>query len=177
MAAADASIKVQRKRGPKPKGSAAQSRALREIAAELNNMAQLLDTRTIDDLTLNPADMQKNFSDLFSSSKIFRAYNYIILEYDTRMTRPNHLPPELFGEPGWDMMLFLYIQQVRGELVLVTRLCRASGVPPTTALRYIDTLESHGLIEKSKSEADSRRVYVQLAAGAFETLTEMFDRS
>lgn len=177
MAAADASIKVQRKRGPKPKGSAAQSRALREIAAELNNMAQLLDTRTIDDLKLNPADMQKNFSDLFSSSRTFRAYNHIILEYENRKARPDRLPPELFGEPGWDMLLFLYIQQVRGEFVLVTRLCNASGVPPTTALRYIDTLQSHGLIEKSKSEADSRLVYVQLAAGAFETLTEMFDRA
>jgi len=177
MAAADAPIKVQRKRGPKPKGSAAQSRALREIAAELNNMAQLLDTRTIDDLTLNPADMQKNFGDHFSSSRIFRAYSYITLEYDTRMARPNHLPRELFGEPGWDMLLFLFIQQVRGELVLVTRLCNASGVPPTTALRYIDILASHGLIEKSKSETDSRRVYVQLAASAFETLTEMFDRA
>ena len=177
MAAADASIKVQRKRGPKPKGSAAQSRSLREIAAELNNMAHLLDVRTIDDLTLNPADMHKNFSELFSSSTIFRAYHYVTLEYDTRMARTNHLPPELFGEPGWDMMLFLYIQQVRGEHVLVTRLCRASGVPPTTALRYIDILGSHGLIEKSKSEADSRVVYVHLATGAFETLTEMFDRS
>jgi len=176
MAAGNAPIPEQRKRGPKPKGQAAQSRKLRDIAVEMNSMATLLDSRTTEDLTFNPAIMQQNFSNLFSSSKVFRAYNYVVIEYENRRARQQRLPPDLFGEPGWDMLLYLYIQQVKAEPVTVTPLCMASGVPHTTALRYIDSLQAHALIEKRRSDTDARAAFVQLSPDAFETLTDMFDR-
>jgi len=163
MAAGNAPIPEQRKRGPKPKGQAAQSRKLRDIAVEMNSMATLLDSRTTEDLTFNP-------------SKVFRAYNYVVIEYENRRARQQRLPPDLFGEPGWDMLLYLYIQQVKAEPVTVTPLCMASGVPHTTALRYIDSLQAHALIEKRRSDTDARAAFVQLSPDAFETLTDMFDR-
>ena len=42
--------------------------------------------------------------------------------------------------------------------VSVTSLCIASGVPPTTALRWIAQMSEAGLLERVEDEADRRRV-------------------
>ena len=65
---------------------------------------------------------------------------------ESRRARANTLPPHLLGEPGWDMLLDLFIAERRGRASVVKSVCLASGVPYTTAWRWLRVLEREGLV-------------------------------
>ncbi|MBV1691256.1 MarR family winged helix-turn-helix transcriptional regulator [Novosphingobium sp. G106] len=67
------------------------------------------------------------------------------------------------GEPGWDVLLDLYLGELLGRKTSVTSACIASGVPPTTALRYVNALCDAGRIERDRDENDARRCWLKLA--------------
>lgn len=69
----------------------------------------------------------------------------------------------LLGEPGWDILLDLYVRQESHDPVSIKSACIASGVPPTTALRWINVLEQAGLVEREKDASDARRSFVHLS--------------
>lgn len=68
----------------------------------------------------------------------------------------------LFGEPGWDILLDLYIAEGRRTEVQVSSVCLDAGVPSTTILRWIARLEQEGLLYRIADNADARRRYVRL---------------
>jgi DNA-binding MarR family transcriptional regulator len=82
--------------------------------------------------------------------------------YRIRRTRSRILPADLFAEPAWDMLLDLFIQRSNGQRVTVTSLCIASGVPPTTALRWISGLIESDLVARFESEQDRRKAFIVL---------------
>ncbi|WP_324741837.1 hypothetical protein U8326_01105 [Tsuneonella sp. CC-YZS046] len=90
--------------------------------------------------------------------------------YRVRRLRDGQLPPDLFGEPAWDMLLDLYINTRRGRLVSITSLCIASAVPATTALRHISLLEERGLLQKIPAKHDRRVSYVELTEHAYQAM-------
>lgn len=79
-----------------------------------------------------------------------------------RQKRRAFLPDGLLGEPAWDMLLDLFMQFAGGAKVSTTSLCHASGVPSTTALRYIQLLEEGALVKRSHSVFDKRVTFVEL---------------
>lgn len=83
-------------------------------------------------------------------------------EYRSRRRRNELFDPKFFGEPAWDMLLDLFINRARGQTVATTSLCIASGVPPTTALRWIGVMEEKGLVHRFFCERDQRLHYVEL---------------
>ncbi|MCH7628884.1 MULTISPECIES: winged helix DNA-binding protein [Novosphingobium] len=68
----------------------------------------------------------------------------------------------LFGEPGWDILLDLYIARHRGTELQVSSVCIEAGVPSTTILRWIARLERDGLVYRANDRGDARRRYVRL---------------
>lgn len=68
----------------------------------------------------------------------------------------------LFGEPGWDILLDLYIAERRRIEIQVSSVCLDAGVPSTTILRWIARLEADGLIYRVNDLADARRRFVRL---------------
>jgi len=80
-----------------------------------------------------------------------------------RRLRGRFLRPQLFADPAWDMLLELYGDSLNGARVSVSGLCYASGVPPTTALRWIQTLVSQDLVVKTDDPLDARRVLMELS--------------
>jgi len=58
--------------------------------------------------------------------------------------------------------------------VSVTSLCIASGVPDTTALRWISVMIDEGLFERVNDETDKRRVFIELTAKANRAVTQYF---
>lgn len=70
---------------------------------------------------------------------------------------------DLFGEPGWDMLLALYGLPNRGIILGVTSLSHAANVPPTTGLRWQKLLLSEGLIERGPPVNDSRLMLLRLS--------------
>lgn len=74
--------------------------------------------------------------------------------YAMRRARDRHMPDGLASEPAWDMLLALYSEEP--AKLPVSSLCYSSGVPMTTALRWIGVLESQGLVKRSRHERDAR---------------------
>ena len=72
----------------------------------------------------------------------------------------------LFADPAWDMLLALFVADEEREPLSVSQLCAASGVPHTTALRWIESLARAGLIVRAADPGDARRTLISLHAGA-----------
>jgi DNA-binding MarR family transcriptional regulator len=81
---------------------------------------------------------------------------------------------DLFADPAWDMLLDLTAARVEHVRVSVTSLCIASGVPPTTALRWISQMTDAGLLERIEDETDRRRAFIQLTDKAVEAMSRYF---
>lgn len=77
--------------------------------------------------------------------------------------RERYLPPELLGEPAWQMLLELFVQFAGGAKVSTKSLSVISGIPDTSALRLIDKLEEAGLIKRTSSHTDKRVTLVELS--------------
>lgn len=82
---------------------------------------------------------------------------------------------DLFGEPVWDMLLDLYLSKYRGKRVSVSSLCIASGVPTTTALRWINIMIDNGIAIRVNDCTDKRRVFVELSSQAENALASLLD--
>ncbi|MEM1195873.1 MAG: winged helix DNA-binding protein [Pseudomonadota bacterium] len=85
--------------------------------------------------------------------------------------------PELFGEPGWDILLDLYIAQAEQKPVSVSSACIGSASPPTTGLRWLGVLADQGLVERKHDPEDQRRVLVRLTDKALEAMDAYFSSS
>ena len=81
-----------------------------------------------------------------------------------RRARERIVGSDLFADPAWDLLLVLYAASLSQRRVSVSDLSVASLVPATTSLRWLDKLESVGLIERIDDPLDSRRVWVEISA-------------
>ena len=63
-------------------------------------------------------------------------------------------------------MLELLLARIERRPMAVSKLCHASGVPQTTALRWIATLVARGLVERSADPGNGRRILVDLSDAA-----------
>ena len=86
------------------------------------------------------------------------ARNWLKRQY----ARSKYLPKSLLRDPGWNMLIDLYVQEREGRTVSISSACVASGGAMTTALRWITTLEEHGLILRTSDTNDGRRNFIGL---------------
>jgi DNA-binding MarR family transcriptional regulator len=91
-----------------------------------------------------------------------------------RQLRAKFFDPELFADPAWDILLDLTAARAEHTRVSVTSLCIASGVPPTTALRWIGQMTGTGLLERVEDESDRRRAFIALSDGAADAMARYF---
>lgn len=91
-----------------------------------------------------------------------------------RRTRAKFLDGDLFADPAWDMLLDLTAARVEYMRVSVTSLCIASGVPPTTALRWINQMVDVGLLDRVEDDADRRRAFIELSDKAADAMARYF---
>jgi DNA-binding transcriptional ArsR family regulator len=91
-----------------------------------------------------------------------------------RQLRARYFDGALFADPAWDMLLDLTAARVEQTRVSVTSLCIASGVPPTTALRWIGQLTEAGLLERVEDDIDRRRVFITLSDRAADAMARYF---
>jgi DNA-binding MarR family transcriptional regulator len=91
-----------------------------------------------------------------------------------RSVRTKFFKAELFADPAWDMLLDLYRAELEQYRVSITSLCTASGVPTSTALRWLRALEQEGLITRRQDPLDGRRTFVALTSAAVEAMNAYF---
>ena len=91
-----------------------------------------------------------------------------------RQLRARFFEGDLFADPAWDMLLDLTAARAEHTRVSITSLCIASGVPPTTALRWIGQMTEAGLLERVEDETDRRRAFVTLTDKASDAMARYF---
>ncbi len=91
-----------------------------------------------------------------------------------RQLRSRFFDADLFADPAWDMLLDLTAARVEHTRVSVTSLCIASGVPPTTALRWITQMTEAGLFQRHEDDSDRRRAFIALTDKAAEAMARYF---
>ena len=91
-----------------------------------------------------------------------------------RQQRARFFDAELFADPAWDMLLDLAAARAEHKRVSVTSLCIASGVPPTTALRWISQMTRAGLFERVEDTLDRRRAFIALTEKAADGMGRYF---
>lgn len=69
---------------------------------------------------------------------------------------------DLLGEPGWDILLDLFIGELEGTRIQVSSVCLDAGVPSTTILRWLARLEREELVYRAADNIDGRRRFVRL---------------
>lgn len=77
-----------------------------------------------------------------------------------RRARDQQIPSGIVGEPAWDMLLALYIEDPAG--LPISSICYASGVPSSTGLRWIAALTKKGLVDREPHQRDRRVTLVSL---------------
>lgn len=80
--------------------------------------------------------------------------------------RYKYLPRSIFRDPAWNMLIDMYVQEREGRAVATTSACAASGAPPSTALRWISSLEQAALISRISDAHDGRRTFLRLTPKA-----------
>jgi hypothetical protein len=91
-----------------------------------------------------------------------------------RYLRGKFFDASMFADPAWDILLDLTAARGEHVRVSVTSLCIASGVPPTTALRWIGQMVDTGLLERVEDEADRRRAFIVLSDKAADAMARYF---
>ena len=91
-----------------------------------------------------------------------------------RQQRARFFDGDLFADPAWDMLLDLTAARAEHTRVSVTSLCIASGVPPTTALRWIGQMTEAGLLQRIEDETDRRRAFITLTDKAADAMARYF---
>lgn len=93
---------------------------------------------------------------------------------ELRARRCRFFGDALFGEPAWEMLLELYDAKSRGRRESVSSLCFASGVPQTTALRWVSRLECDGWLTRSPDPKDARRFFVEATDKTITAMNQLF---
>jgi DNA-binding MarR family transcriptional regulator len=91
-----------------------------------------------------------------------------------RQQRARFFDAGLFADPAWDMLLDLTAARGEGARVSVTSLCIASGVPCTTALRWIGQMTESGLLRRIEDKSDRRRAFIDLTDKAADAVARYF---
>lgn len=91
-----------------------------------------------------------------------------------RQLRARFFDGDLFADPAWDMLLDLTAARAEHARVSVTSLCIASGVPPTTALRWIGQMTEAGLLQRVEDETDRRRAFITLSDHTADAMSRYF---
>jgi hypothetical protein len=91
-----------------------------------------------------------------------------------RRLRSRYFDEGMFADPAWDMLLDLLQAEISQLRVPVSSLCIAASVPATTALRWLKMMTQQGIFLRRADPHDGRRVFVELAPAASQSLRRYF---
>ena len=108
----------------------------------------------------------------FSSADGEKTVLQIIL---ARRARARVFGAELFSDPGWDVLLSLFVARLRQQKVTFEQLGRDVALSANLAARWINTLNKHGLVRLRSDHGDNRRISVELSAKGAEAMREWLE--
>ncbi len=96
--------------------------------------------------------------------------------YAERRQRDALFPPDLFGEPAWDLLLAMFTAREQGQAMILCRAYKAAGVSDTTGRRLLDRMEEEGLITRRRAPRSRKMRIVELTDFAVERLIDYLAR-
>jgi hypothetical protein len=90
--------------------------------------------------------------------------------YAQRRARDQFFPAKLFGEPGWDLLLALFIALADGREPGLAEASRAAGGGATAGRSLVATMEEAGLVARMPAEDGRKRGAVRLTENGVERL-------
>ena len=122
----------------------------------------------------DPRPTDEPSSRQIASSLFHNATALVTYIREARKLRNEFFDPDLFGEPGWDILLDLYRAELGQERLAISSIGLSSGTAPTTTIRWLNTLESKGLIRREPDPLDARRIFASLTGETVRVLDAMF---
>ncbi|HMO74738.1 MAG TPA: MarR family transcriptional regulator [Sphingopyxis sp.] len=98
----------------------------------------------------------------------------IAFSIQMRRTRKSHFGSNQLSGPTWDMMLDLMLARSAGRELSASDLAAGAGVPLSSGMRMIATLEQLGLAERFTDARDRRRSIVRLTDRGCESMASYF---
>lgn len=97
--------------------------------------------------------------------------------YGLRRSRGSFFPADLFAEPGWDLLLDLYIARREGGIVTTTAASVAACVPYSTGYKWIEKMADQGILYLSRSPSDKRLTLVALTDAAVQQMDDLLSHA
>ncbi|NML95690.1 winged helix DNA-binding protein [Novosphingobium sp. TW-4] len=79
-----------------------------------------------------------------------------------RAERRQILGPDLATESAWDILLALYCEWAQGKRLSATDVGHVTGMPSTSALRWLGIFVAKGVIVREDDPNDKRRTWINL---------------
>jgi DNA-binding MarR family transcriptional regulator len=98
-------------------------------------------------------------------------------EFENRRRRPGIFGRDMFGEPAWDMLLVLYIQDASGPRQTVGSLIKYSGTSASSAKRWIASLSERGFVKRVPHPTDARTWFVELTDKGRQCVNKFFSET
>lgn len=138
------------------------------VPSHLRMLADLMETGS-------PADISASVCKPYTSPQVV-AYGAITPAalQDLRARRNAAFGSDLFGEPGWDMLLELFVAKQQERRLSVKSLTIASNTPQTTAGRYLAELLDRGYAVCMEDPADGRRKLICITREGYRKMDQLF---
>ena len=97
-------------------------------------------------------------------------------ELNVRRHRAEIFPRAMFGEPAWEILLLLYIED-QGQRLNIRGICGCLDVPMSSALRWLGYLQKAQLVRRELSPTDQRVIIARLTSKAIAALDLYFSKT
>lgn len=126
------------------------------------------DAPSLRDVTAGNAECSPTYND----AELAVGIRHIIQSRDDRIKL---LSSSLFADPAWNILLDLFASHLEQQRVTITDVCAGSGVPATTALRWIENLQNEDFLVRRRDPIDARRTFIELSQGGLVRMRAYFD--
>jgi len=82
-----------------------------------------------------------------------------------------------FGNPVWEVMRDLFIQETKGFRTSLDNLALAGSLPAATVYDAVDTLVGLGLLERTTDRFDGRVVWLSLTVRGRQGMFDLFEQA
>lgn len=148
---------------------------LRMTMQQANDRLATLDKRIADSKSPASEDQIIVNEDLDRLDLVDRANEY--LRWGRLKSKTLDTGNGLFADSCWNMCLDIYICGLKDERVTVSAIAHSSGIPMTTAMRYINVMVEQGLIEKTPNPADNRMIFVSASLDCMNKIEKLLSSS
>ena len=126
--------------------------AVARSARQVARISTIVDQKRRDVDTPEPFTDQDILRNAFTARRILE----ISRQADAMFDGP------LLSNPGWDILLDLFIQRSNGKRISIISVCVAANAPTSTVLRYIQAMMDSGTIVKRPSPDDGEGLLIDL---------------